>query len=266
MTARPEQPSLLEVEEPNDADEQADAAYLRRTETPKLCAASTSDIIDLFSGCGGMTLGALEGAARSDREARLALAIDNESLRAGSRGGSLVAKQLANAQERLLNVRRVLLEVGLKSTQELGERSRIEPLHPVCLFTCFSLRLLERRFELTHASFQGLCRVTEQPPEKAEAPTEIYDDLATRLREGHGLISSRVRLRSVYEVEIGEEGSDGSGSGGCRHRYRDRGCGGGGGNQRHRACCGRWRSGFVRREAVRTPAIEKELRLPRIGA
>jgi DNA (cytosine-5)-methyltransferase 1 len=33
-------------------------------------------IVDLFSGCGGLTLGALEGARRADRPARLALAVD----------------------------------------------------------------------------------------------------------------------------------------------------------------------------------------------
>jgi hypothetical protein len=158
---------------------------------------------------------------------------------AGSRGRSFAVKQLANAPERLLDVWRVLLEVRLNSTQELGERSRIEPLYPVRLFMCFSLRPLERSFELTHASFQGFCCVSEHPLEKAEAPTEIGDDLATGLCEGHSLISSRMRLRSMHEVEIGEEGSDGGSSGGCRDR--DRGCGGGGSNQRHRACCGRWR-------------------------
>jgi hypothetical protein len=162
---------------------------------------------------------------------------------AGSRGRSFVVKQLANARERPLDVRRVLLEVRLNSTQELGERSCIEPLYPVRVFTCFSLRPLERRFELTHASFQGFCRVSEQPLEKAEAPTEIGDDLATGLCEGHSLISSRVRLRLKHEVEIGEEGSDGGSSRGCRDHDRGCGCGCGcgGSNQRHRACCGRWR-------------------------
>jgi DNA (cytosine-5)-methyltransferase 1 len=73
-----EQASLLDVPASSSAEDEADLAYLRQTDAPKLSTASTIDIVDLFSGCGGLTLGALEGARRSDREARLALAIDNE--------------------------------------------------------------------------------------------------------------------------------------------------------------------------------------------
>jgi DNA (cytosine-5)-methyltransferase 1 len=76
MTAQPDQASLLQLEPTSDPDADVDLAYLRRNDVPKLSTASTIDIVDLFAGCGGMTLGALEGAARSNREARLALAID----------------------------------------------------------------------------------------------------------------------------------------------------------------------------------------------
>jgi len=57
----------------------ADSLYLQAKERP--CAGSlegpTVGIVDLFSGCGGMTLGAFEGARRVGRPATLELAVDN---------------------------------------------------------------------------------------------------------------------------------------------------------------------------------------------
>jgi DNA (cytosine-5)-methyltransferase 1 len=58
------------------ADE--DYAYLRSTERPTASAVRTLDVVDLFSGCGGLTLGALEGARRCGVRAQLALAVDHE--------------------------------------------------------------------------------------------------------------------------------------------------------------------------------------------
>jgi DNA (cytosine-5)-methyltransferase 1 len=56
-----------------------DVEYLRYKETPAQAAdASAIAIVDLFAGCGGLTLGALEGARRSQRRARLALAVDDD--------------------------------------------------------------------------------------------------------------------------------------------------------------------------------------------
>jgi DNA (cytosine-5)-methyltransferase 1 len=72
------QPSLFEEIAATSAEDEVDTNYLRRVESPRPTATSTIDIVDLFAGCGGMTLGALEGATRADREARLALAVDNE--------------------------------------------------------------------------------------------------------------------------------------------------------------------------------------------
>lgn len=43
----------------------------------------TIAIVDLFAGCGGLTLGALEGARRSGRDARLALAVDSDPVPLG---------------------------------------------------------------------------------------------------------------------------------------------------------------------------------------
>jgi DNA (cytosine-5)-methyltransferase 1 len=62
-----------------DSITDVDAAYLRSTEVP----AQATDtpmiaIVDLFAGCGGLTLGALEGARRSRRPARLVLAVDDD--------------------------------------------------------------------------------------------------------------------------------------------------------------------------------------------
>jgi DNA (cytosine-5)-methyltransferase 1 len=79
VSVSPKHPSRLGTEPTTDGDAELDLAYLRRIEAPSQSTASTIDIVDLFSGCGGMTLGALEGATRSDREARLALAIDNDA-------------------------------------------------------------------------------------------------------------------------------------------------------------------------------------------
>ena len=151
-----------------------------------------------------------------------------------SRRRSLAVKQVANARERVLDIRRVSLEVRPNTAQEVGERSRIEPLYPVRIFARFSFCLLKRRSEFVLARLRGSCRLLKLPLESSQAPPEIVDDRTTRLREVHRLFSSRVRLRSVYEVEIDEEGSNGGGRGGCRDRSRS-----GGSNQRHRAGCGR---------------------------
>src|SRR5829696_9096698 len=151
-----------------------------------------------------------------------------------SRRRSLAVKQVANARERVLDIRRVSLEVRLNTAQEVGERSRIKLLYPVRIFTRFSFCLLNRRLELVLARLRGSCRLLKLPLENSQAPPEIVDDRTTRLREIHRLFSSRVRLRSVDEVEIDEEGSNGGGRGGCRDRSRS-----GGSNQRHRTGCGR---------------------------
>ena len=61
-------------------DVDADLVFLRRRDRP--AAVSSGDplsVIDLFSGLGGMTIGALEGARRAGRAATLALAIDHEA-------------------------------------------------------------------------------------------------------------------------------------------------------------------------------------------
>src|SRR5437660_264639 len=71
---------------PSEADSVSDidGDYLRRkrppaqaTDTPEIA------IVDLFAGCGGLTLGALEGARRSRRRARLAFAVDDDPVPLG---------------------------------------------------------------------------------------------------------------------------------------------------------------------------------------
>lgn len=55
-----------------------DLAFLRSTRTPEPTSVADADltIVDLFSGCGGLTIGAMEGASRAGRQASLALAVD----------------------------------------------------------------------------------------------------------------------------------------------------------------------------------------------
>ncbi|MFI5008931.1 MAG: DNA cytosine methyltransferase [Solirubrobacterales bacterium] len=56
-----------------------DLSYLRSRSTPSAPSdAEDISIVDLFAGCGGLTLGVIEGARRIGRAARLALAIDHD--------------------------------------------------------------------------------------------------------------------------------------------------------------------------------------------
>jgi DNA (cytosine-5)-methyltransferase 1 len=57
--------------------DRADSQFLRRTDRPKLELGAELEIVDLFAGCGGLTLGAIEGASRAGRPAGLALAVDS---------------------------------------------------------------------------------------------------------------------------------------------------------------------------------------------
>lgn len=62
-----------------DSVSATDSDYLRRKELPAQATDTPGiAIVDLFAGCGGLTLGALEGARRSRRRARLALAVDDD--------------------------------------------------------------------------------------------------------------------------------------------------------------------------------------------
>lgn len=80
VTVHPDQ-SRLDEDDAVDAKtlDALDAEYLGRSTVPEPVAdADPIAIIDLFSGCGGLTLGALEGARRSGRGARLHLAADSD--------------------------------------------------------------------------------------------------------------------------------------------------------------------------------------------
>jgi DNA (cytosine-5)-methyltransferase 1 len=74
----PSEMSLVESTVAPDTD--ADLGFLKRTTPPGLAGFRDAEIaiIDLFSGCGGLTLGAIEAAARLDRTVGVALAVDND--------------------------------------------------------------------------------------------------------------------------------------------------------------------------------------------
>ncbi|MFL5834764.1 MAG: DNA cytosine methyltransferase [Solirubrobacterales bacterium] len=54
-----------------------DRQFLRTKKRSKPQLGLDLEIVDLFSGCGGMTIGAIEGARRAGRTAGLAMAVDN---------------------------------------------------------------------------------------------------------------------------------------------------------------------------------------------
>lgn len=68
----------LELEPDASHRKKLDRDFLRRKKRPTPAVGPDFEIVDLFSGCGGMTIGAIEGAERAGREAGLALAIDND--------------------------------------------------------------------------------------------------------------------------------------------------------------------------------------------
>lgn len=93
----------------------ADQQYLRRP-TPPGAASSQQvlDIVDLFAGCGGLTFGAIEGARRMGRRARLALAVDQDPAPL-----AVMRETLAEEPERLrsADLGRTLARVGARETK-----------------------------------------------------------------------------------------------------------------------------------------------------
>jgi DNA (cytosine-5)-methyltransferase 1 len=70
------------VESTRALDTDVDLGFLKRATPPPLSGFRDADVsvIDLFSGCGGLTIGVIEAAARLDRTVGVALAIDHEIL------------------------------------------------------------------------------------------------------------------------------------------------------------------------------------------
>jgi DNA (cytosine-5)-methyltransferase 1 len=69
----------LEFEPDRPDRNKLDRRFLRRKKRP-IEVGDDFEIVDLFSGCGGMTIGAIEGARRMGRQAGLARAVDNNPL------------------------------------------------------------------------------------------------------------------------------------------------------------------------------------------
>jgi DNA (cytosine-5)-methyltransferase 1 len=58
---------------------ETDAVFLRRNDPPaRLTDNNPIAVVDLFAGCGGLTIGAIEGARRAGRAAELVLAVDED--------------------------------------------------------------------------------------------------------------------------------------------------------------------------------------------
>jgi DNA (cytosine-5)-methyltransferase 1 len=57
-----------------------DSEFLRRKKAPSPAIGPDFEIVDLFAGCGGLSIGAIEGARRAGAQAGLALAVDNDSV------------------------------------------------------------------------------------------------------------------------------------------------------------------------------------------
>ena len=91
-TAETEEPAAVAQLEAVDA---LDRDYLRAAHVPGLPAGDDAlEIVDLFAGCGGMTFGAIEGARRSGRAARLGLAVDSDPDSLGVLAGTLGAPDM----------------------------------------------------------------------------------------------------------------------------------------------------------------------------
>lgn len=70
----------LKLEEDRPDRDKLDRKFLRSKKRPKPVVGPDFEIVDLFSGCGGMTIGAIEGARRAGKQAGLAMAVDNNPL------------------------------------------------------------------------------------------------------------------------------------------------------------------------------------------
>ncbi|HEY2052506.1 MAG TPA: DNA cytosine methyltransferase [Solirubrobacterales bacterium] len=68
------------AENADSARDALDAKFLRATEPPVPPVGADFEIVDLFSGCGGLTIGAIEGASRMGLKAGLALAVDSDAV------------------------------------------------------------------------------------------------------------------------------------------------------------------------------------------
>lgn len=68
----------LELESKPRSRARLDREFLRRKRKPSAIVGPDFEIVDLFSGCGGMTIGAIEGASRAGKDAGLAMAVDHD--------------------------------------------------------------------------------------------------------------------------------------------------------------------------------------------
>ncbi len=78
-TRQAELPFDTEAAAAASREDELDLDYLLRVEPPPPAVGGEPiAVVDLFAGCGGLTLGALEGARRAGRPAHLALAVDSD--------------------------------------------------------------------------------------------------------------------------------------------------------------------------------------------
>lgn len=74
-----QQQHRLELDSESAERDRADSRFLKQKNGPAPVVGPDFEIVDLFAGCGGLTIGAIEGARRAGRGGGLALAVDNDS-------------------------------------------------------------------------------------------------------------------------------------------------------------------------------------------
>lgn len=198
----------------------ADLAYLRASVRPSAVSGGDAiSVVDLFSGCGGLTLGALEGARRAGRPARLALAVDvwepalevlELTLEAADRVVQAdLAKILGGLAEPIRESEQVLVDAGRGATlllagppcqghSALNNHTRHDdPRNDLYLAVARVARLLEPRAVIVE-NVRGVGRDRRRAVARCTAALQELDyAVVSRTLELHTLGAPQRRIRHV---------------------------------------------------------------------